>query len=145
MSVSIDAPVVVKPDIASKYASMGRSSCALAREQVRQRSESRGDEPRHRDDEEPLAKADRGSASADPLEPEPDERHHPAGGKERPERLAVSDREGRREQHGDGQVLGERPDETERTAELDRHVRPVRSDASTPSRASQDALDVRDP
>ena len=53
------------------------------------------------DDEEPLAEADRTRPSSEPLECEADERRDRAGGEERPEGLAVPDRERSREQHGD--------------------------------------------
>ena len=98
MSVSTLAPVVVKPDIASKNASTGRASCASPDEEVRQRAERGGDEPRERDDEEALARADALLPSREPLERRaPTPAHDRARGQERPDGLAVPERDRRRE------------------------------------------------
>ena len=61
-SVRTVAPVVVNPDIDSKYASSGLRELLLAAEQVRQRADAGRDEPRERDDEEALADAEQRSA-----------------------------------------------------------------------------------
>ena len=91
----------------------------VAAQDERQGAEQRRHDPRERDDEVALAEADPGGAPEAVLDP-------PAGGEadhgghdERHHRLSVADRERRREERRDGEVLEQQADERQRPADVD--------------------------
>ena len=92
MLVRIVAPVVVKPDIDSKNASTGPSSCGSPERRYGMRAEAAAMQPRQRDDEVALAEPDR-RASATPRRSsaKPAAKAIAPGGQERPGRLAVAE------------------------------------------------------
>ena len=104
-SVRIDAPVVEKPDIDSKNASTGRSSCGSPESRYGIAAEDGREQPRQRDDEIALAEADGGRARAEALEPEAGGEGDRAGGEERPGRLAIDDRDGGRHERRGAEEL----------------------------------------
>ena len=96
MSVSTVAPVAVKPDMPSKYASIGFGELVDVAEQEGQHPEGRDEQPDERHDEEPLARPDRLTLllAGEPVERHADPGGRGAGGEERPGRLAVAERHG---------------------------------------------------
>ena len=91
----------------------------LAREDVRERDEERGREPRDRDDEERLAQADPLAARGRLLEYPPGTARERPRGHEGPHRLAVPEGNRDREEERDAQVAQDEADEVERAAHVD--------------------------
>jgi hypothetical protein len=88
-------------------------------EEVGQRAEDRHHEPHERDDQIALARADALLAAGERLEPEAEAGRDDAGQQEGPHRLAVAHGEGRRKEERRAQVLGQRPHEVQRAADVD--------------------------
>ena len=92
----------------------------LAGQEVRDRTEDGGEQPRERDDEIGLAEADGGRVLSDASQPEPGGERDHGGREERPGRLAIDDRDDGRHEGRDAEVLDERAGEAERGPEVDR-------------------------
>ena len=137
------APVVVKPDIASKYALIGLLSGSYAGEDVRQRAEAGRDDPRERDDEKAFADAHALLAARDELERPAHAGRDRAGREIRPEALRVADGDGDREERGEAEVLRERSDEIEGRRDID--AQPRWTWPKPGSWRSQRSLDLRGP
>ena len=115
------APVAVKPETVSKYASTRPRELRAAVEDERQRAEDRHQQPDQRDDEEALARRDRGALllARDLVQREPGDARDRARDEERPERLAVADRDHDRQQEGRREPLQHAADEVEGGADVD--------------------------
>ena len=121
-SIRTVAPVVVIPDIASKSASTGWSSCTSLEKTYGSETAAAPRSHVSDDDEEPFADAD----VLAPLCQRAD-RHSGAGGdrgrrQERHRGLRVQDRDDRREDEREREVAKERSDEIERRAHVDVHT-----------------------
>ena len=121
-SVTTLAPVVVKPDMPSKYASSGLESCSPPSKRYGIEANAAASSHVDRDDEESLADADapgrirrqRARArSPTPLVTD-------ARDDERAERLPVPERERDGEERGEAEVLPEHPDEVGDGGDVDR-------------------------